>query len=523
MIYHNQPYATLRAALQNQVVADLKKLATFVANGKKVPGRKAELVDFVTEQTLQQLNTIWSQLNDISQAAVAEMLYNFNPIFDNTCFVAKYGQRPTEKQLSLLFFNAAIPGDIAYKLKAFVPQPAESELKTSDEELPESWEIDTYYWEDGKRVEEKEQVTLLQNHSETLAIQELHTLLRLIDEGKIAVSDKTLQASTATMRKITASLPRKDFYPDPEALDGFDNSIGFIKAFAWPLLLQVGGLAECSGKKLQLSTAGQKALGDAPEKTFSKLWKNWLKYTGFDEFRRIDEIKGQTGKAKRSFTALAGRRKVIVEALSQLPSDQWVEVTEFFRQMHATGRNFEVTRTPWALYITNANYGYINEGEDWNILEGRYARCFLFEYVATLGLLDVAYIEPEYAAADYSDLWGVDDLSFLSRYDGLMFIRLTPLGEYCLGLSKTYTPGEAAQQALNRLSTFKKRAGKLTDKGAMRLFECSTPHMAASIMAEKKLAKWCTLIDKRGLLVAEKNVAQFRKVLLELGYKLNSA
>jgi len=32
------------------------------------------------------------------------------------------------------------------------------------------------------------------------------------------------------------------------------------------------------------------------------LWKNWLKNTLLDELRRIDSIKGQTGKGKRNLT-----------------------------------------------------------------------------------------------------------------------------------------------------------------------------------------------------------------------------
>jgi len=57
---------------------------------------------------------------------------------------------------------------------------------------------------------------------------------------------------------------------------------------------------ELGGKRLALTKAGQKALNEAPEKTLQALWKHWLKTTGFDELRRIESIKGQTGKAKRS-------------------------------------------------------------------------------------------------------------------------------------------------------------------------------------------------------------------------------
>jgi hypothetical protein len=64
----------------------------------------------------------------------------------------------------------------------------------------------------------------------------------------------------------------------------------------------------------------------------------------------------------------------------------------------------------------------------------------LFEYAATLGLIDVAYTSPFQARNDYNELWGTDDLDFLSRYDGLQFIKINELGAYCLGLTKDFTP-----------------------------------------------------------------------------------
>ncbi|MGH3674919.1 MAG: hypothetical protein ACRDU5_04125, partial [Mycobacterium sp.] len=48
----------------------------------------------------------------------------------------------------------------------------------------------------------------------------------------------------------------------------------------------------------------------------------------------------------------------------------------------------------------------------------------LFEYAATLGLIDVTYTDPADARDDFRDNWGADDLDYLSRYDGLRAIRI---------------------------------------------------------------------------------------------------
>jgi hypothetical protein len=83
----------------------------------------------------------------------------------------------------------------------------------------------------------------------------------------------------------------------------------------------------------------------------------------------------------------------------------------------------------WDLYISDAHYGSLGyEGyHDWEILQGRYILCLLFEYAATLGIVDVAYDSPVNARDDYDKLWGTDELWFLSRYDGLCEFRPTKL------------------------------------------------------------------------------------------------
>jgi len=76
--------------------------------------------------------------------------------------------------------------------------------------------------------------------------------------------------------------------------------------------------------------------------------------------------------------------------------------------------------------------------------EGRARRELLavlrLEYAATLGLIDVALYPPAGARPDYGRMWGTDELLYFSRYDGLMFLRVNPLGAYCLGLAPDYKP-----------------------------------------------------------------------------------
>lgn len=108
--------------------------------------------------------------------------------------------------------------------------------------------------------------------------------------------------------------------------------------------------------------------------------------------------------------------------------------------MQAEGFDFEVTRDPWKLYLGEQQYGsfgYDGYG-GWDIIQLRYLQVFLFEYAATLGLIDLAYVHPSGALPDFSDQWGGDDLEWLSAYDGLRSFRITNLGAYCLGMRKEF-------------------------------------------------------------------------------------
>ncbi|MBX9695183.1 MAG: hypothetical protein K2Z81_22545, partial [Cyanobacteria bacterium] len=200
------------------------------------------------------------------------------------------------------------------------------------------------------------------------------------------------------------------------------------------------GLVTANGKKLTASKAASSAFLQKPHEMIATIWKSWINSNLFDEFRRIDFIKGQNGKAKYAMTSPVRRREQIVTTLLQCPQGAWIRFDEFSRFMRASGNFFSVTSNPWLLYICDPNYGALGySGSNcWQILEDRYILCFLFEYAATLGLIDVAFVNPEFGRRDFSHVWGTDDLPFLSRYDGLLYFKINDLGAYCLGKTDSY-------------------------------------------------------------------------------------
>ena len=450
----------LHATLDALTVDVIKSLLGAVQGRKRSTGRKAELVDELC-RTLRgdSLRTVWGKLDDVERAAVAEAAHDPEGVFREDRFEAKYGTRPAWRRgargrtfshgeptmFAAMLPDGRLPPDLRAELLGFVLEPEAARLRVCESlpaAVPEGGHADAGPDEDMLALEVRE--------TELAARLDLRAVLGLLGTGRLGVGQTTRLPGEAACRAVGDVLHGGDFFDDDALAADDEEPVGPVRAFAWPLLLQAAGLAGTSGKRLEPSAGARKAVSDAPAVTLRLLWRRWCGSALFDEMRRTDAIKGQTGKAKRGFTSARGRREAIAAALARCPAGEWVEVDELFRFMRAGGDDFEVTQDPWSLYLTDSNYGSLGHAgyHDWILLQGRYALCVLFEYAATLGMIDVAYTVPHGARADFRDLWGTEDLAFLSRYDGLRYLRLTPLGAYCLGLEDRYEPSEPERRAL---------------------------------------------------------------------------
>lgn len=445
---------TLHELICNLNVDKLKELLTYLPGASKV-GRKELLVGAILqEMSGSGLQRVWEQLDPWQRLAVAEATHDEEGVYEGRRFGAKYGQQPAFFHIPAhkhyrsqgrmtalgLFLHRVdqrhvIPADLRAQLKLFVPAPAPNVLATF-EVLPEP----------GPDAGE-----MTVRSTDRDAMQDLVVMLRAVDQGQIAVSEKTHLPGGAAIRFVTGKLAGGDFYEIVPPKDKWTQEIGPIKALAWPVLLQGAGLAQLNGSKLGLTPAGVKAMNDAPADILRGIWRKWMKSTLLDEFSRIDDVKGQKAKG-RVMSAPAPRRAVISEVLQRCPVDAWIGIDELSRFMQADGYEFEVCHDVAKLYICEPNYGSLVYGSTriWSLLQLRYLLCLLFEYCATLGMIDVAYLSPDGARDDYRHQWGTDEMKFLSRYDGLMYFRLTPLGAYCLGVSASYTP--VARPATCRLA-----------------------------------------------------------------------
>jgi len=445
---------TYADSLMNDTIQDLKtrfELLKKLMPNTSVPkkSKKEDLIQSLVSWVFakENLKVFYSKLTQVEQAALQETVHNFSGVFDFCRIQAKYGSCPilevsywdrdkkTQSPLAILFNKSRnLTKDLLLILEEIIPLPQKTKIK-SLEQVPAKFVVPRRY-RDGS-----EELSLISHETEQAALADVVSLLRLCEQNLVKVGQATGNVGSATAIKIRELLYAGDFYTaDVEAKNKYDVQMGEvgIRPFAWPHILIGGKLAKIENGKLILTSQGKKALQLPPQEVIRLLWRAWLENKLFHEFSRLDKIAGQ--KAKRNpLHPASGGRQALAKGLAQMPTGKWIAICDFFKFLIALGQGFDVIKDPWTLYIYDREHGSFGYNHvTWEHLNGRFARAFLLEYAATLGLIDVCLTVPWESVTDHYDLWGADDFGALSRYDGLKYFRLTALGEWILGIKNSY-------------------------------------------------------------------------------------
>jgi hypothetical protein len=453
----------LLEALNNENSDELqKRIRLLDVSARDCPKRKADRVEYLRGYLLSTgLHFQIAQMSEAEQTMVADVVHNQSGYVDEARLLARYGSIPSgylqaqpgywsqwygqskpksvKSLLGLIFYRQCIPVELRDRLKKLLPRPEQDRVTvTGSDALPTTVEGSS----------DSGELPVYRRNMELAAHQDLYTVLRLIDQGGISVSEKTHVASAASMNRISAELYEGDFFAedDEDMDDVYRDKLSPMRAYAWPLIVQAGGLAKRTGNKLQLSAKGRKVLQrKIPfEVAIAALYQSWRDKGKIDEFRRINRIKGQTRRGRghkgSGMTPPQERRHALEFQLQSGPAGEWMQVDEWFRYMQSSEEKIEITENPWALYLLDAEYGSLGYGgyHNFPILQGRYILVYLFEYLATLGMIDVAYSAPHGVRSDYHGNWGADQYAYLSRYDGLGWFRLNALGAFSLEVADEY-------------------------------------------------------------------------------------
>jgi hypothetical protein len=224
--------------------------------------------------------------------------------------------------------------------------------------------------------------------------------------------------------------------PDKKREWGQAEKAGPVRSHAWGVLVQQCGWAKPKGGALVLTSDGQQMLAGFSAEAYRAGVTKLISNGDFDELHRVNHIRGQTGQSKCLITNPGLRKETVSEVLANFPPGEWLKYEETFRMVEASGDEWNVMEAGGILYLCEAQYGLIYDRRGVN---SQFLRAWLIESLATLGLVDIAFVYPHGEWPDLKDNWGRDSHSFCGRYDGLRYVRLTGLGAYCLGATDAYS------------------------------------------------------------------------------------
>jgi hypothetical protein len=450
---------------QQMTVDELKWYLSTVL--ERLPARKGELVvrylaALTDKATLQ---TLWNKLTPLQQQVVAEVAHSNTGLWRDEFLEAKYPgvKRPsnargymgwgwvigsgrgrqTPEPYDLFFihnheYGLYMPDEVAEVVRIFAPTPPAYDIRSS---------TTAPTVERSPKVPKPPEVFV--KETERAVLHDLAATLFLIQQGKVAISATTKAPTLATVRLLRQRLMLDEYLPEPV----YERADDASRPFALLMLVQAARWATPTGagNKLELTKSGQALLpGPLEARHVKEAWERWLKTDMLDELARIKAIKGQQGKSTR-LTKPPDRRKMIAAALGSCPTGRWIDLDDFLRYLRATSQLPDIERgTTTTLHLgSSAEYGWLGYADVryWDIVTGSYIRALLWEYATTLGLLDIAYTWPDESVHDFGHFYGLDDHDYISRFDGFLGFRITPLGAYALGITDDYTPPEESTVA----------------------------------------------------------------------------
>jgi hypothetical protein len=407
----------LRPALYSFIVEDLKQLARLCGGPGPDGTRKEQLVEYIAGRLTDPvaLEEIWRRLDPLSQKAVATA-YHAGGEFAPEAFVAQYGELPGQIvglslpsviyifnrkffPVELFIHDGEIPEEIMDLLGPLVPPPEKFRVEGL-ERTPHAIDID------GERL------TLLRADTEQTGLHDLLVYLQMLRQGEIRTSTTSRRLTPASVRKLLNNLLDGDFFTHAEGA----KPSGAIRPAGLAAFARESGLA---GAFDTLTEPGKALLKDHDLEAILHAFETWTHEGSFDELGRISAVKGQKSKHVR-LTAPAERHEAIVEALSWCPAGVWISVEDFHRALKVWRFDFEVDLSGH-LYVGDASHRWYDDAT----IRELYTNAVLWEYLGSIGALDLLYLAPEEAEYD-------------SPYEGLIFFRINPLGAYLFGQAGEY-------------------------------------------------------------------------------------
>jgi len=287
--------------------------------------------------------------------------------------------------------------------------------------------------------------------AEKTALAELLEILSLIEIKRIKLTPKKAHLSSSYVETVKSVLSQPDFNLKPNTDKGYWDKPGAVRPYAWINLVQQFGLAKDEASTLVLTQKGKKFLETGSLSVYKERINHYFISNDRDEFNRIDNIKGQKHKNRTTLTSVSFRKMGIISSMSKWETG-WISFKDAFRAISFSGGSLPVCENLWSLYFSEPRYDSVAYGESGEgDVRKQFLRVFLMEYLATLGMIDIAYTFPHDLWPELSE-FGPNSYNYCSIYDGLSYVRLNALGAFILNQSNEYQENVVAQKFIKVLA-----------------------------------------------------------------------
>jgi hypothetical protein len=446
MLTEKQWMTSLSERLDQWTSDQLKEYVQLLGGNTSIT-RKGDRIAFICQQMLNRdsLARLWEQLDQVSQRAVSAAYHNGGE-FNIAAFVNQYGvlpPRPEQKnrywgylyQTPILFDlfvdrrHLLIAQDLMPLLEDLVLPVERFELK-GVKTVPKFVELEDY------------SSPVITVETELIGRTDLLTYLRMVELGHVKLSTTSHRLTAASVRKVADNLLNGDYRPLPEKVTGRTT----IRPSGLDVFTQESGLVSRSGT---LTRTGKEYSKTRNPEILLTAFEKWSESNGFDELQRITHLSG-VGSKKTRLTASGFRRERVIEALSWCPVDTWISINDFYRAFIIWDFDFEVEETGYSnLYVGSPYYGSLSGTAYWGVAKGLYISAIIWEYLATLGAVDIAFAEDEYFTVIETGNLYIDEP--ISQYDSLLYFRINSWGAFLLGQAGDYMPGEPEEKNLFRI------------------------------------------------------------------------
>jgi hypothetical protein len=409
--------------------------------GKVSVNNRSAQVRMISEvlERRETLKALWERLEPAEQAAVQLALYNDGKL-DLGTYEALYGELPVKpfsglfghrrkpQYLKLFFLTGGeLPEEMIPLLKEWVERPPDFQPRTL-RSLPDRLQIN------------QGEVELMVVETERAAWHDLVCVLRESQNGRLKTSETSLLPAASALRVLQKELTLLDYYEIGEG-----RAADTIRPCGLVAALQAGGLAETVNGSLRPSEAGLAWLKAPSAAGLREAFLNWIRSGQLDELRRISALKGQQPDGA-GLSRPELRRRAILSAINQFKPGEWIAIEEFFKTIKLSGISFEIEASQYTT-LQVSGFGLLDNASRhtyWQAVNGQYILAVVMEFLASFGAVDLAYTEAKKSGYTLGNLEDYITRP-LSRYDGLKYFRLTPLGAYLLGQDKEYLLSSAAE------------------------------------------------------------------------------